>query len=771
MGVFPLAGPVGAYLRALAADAAHELGVFAALGAGKRDAAIDAPRDAARAALTVDAPAAALTVDALAAAMTVDALAAAIGAPNPRRLRPLLDALVDAGWLARVAAGAPVAADAPVVAYALAAPVAADASVVAYALAAPAATAPLIAPAATAPLAAPAAPNPLVAAIRDDRPVAIDPAVATAYHAHLLEAGGAAARELAPQLGDGALLDLGGGAGVYTAAYLDAFPAARATLVDAPAVVALARAHLARFGDRVRFVEGDARTADAGREHSVALLANVLHLCAPDECAALCAAAARGVAPGGSVVVADLRSDSPEGIWFALDMALYTAGGDVYATAQIAAWLTAPITESRLAAAPEVVVLRGTAGSLLDARIAAATDAAWDELVRTASLVPGAPKPQLAPPRSLRAVLDDALADPARRDSILNHYGDLMPRLRVRQLASTAEPAASLFHAPLDWARLPRLARAIDRLFALLADADVPAEPQLGAPDAAAVRARTPTLAALYARTHYGNHMPLLYGTDADLAFAAAAGLDPLATIDRFLVAPIVHELSHLGRERVPLAPLHLDECVSGYLGGIVHPALVAPHSADDADTIFAAPWLAQVGAAIARAFGRRALVRAHAGLAPLPADFTAAAIRLGAADRPSLHFLSNTLDPAPWVALALAAPLPDDAAADRAITEDAIRALCLLDSREAGSYRTCAQLPAAPLVLDARTGWIATERSGVSPVAPRHWVPPAVCARFLAQGRERIELHLASLAAIPAAADALCAAAKSGEHAGVRIA
>ncbi|HTL35438.1 MAG TPA: methyltransferase, partial [Kofleriaceae bacterium] len=58
------------------------------------------------------------------------------------------------------------------------------------------------------------------------------------------------------------LLDLGGGAGGYTAAFLDAFPEGRATLVDYAEVIALAREHLARFGDRVRFIVSDARTIE-----------------------------------------------------------------------------------------------------------------------------------------------------------------------------------------------------------------------------------------------------------------------------------------------------------------------------------------------------------------------------------------------------------------------------------------------------------------------------------------------------------------------------
>jgi hypothetical protein len=46
----------------------------------------------------------------------------------------------------------------------------------------------------------------------------------------------------------------------------------------------------------------------------------------------------RWVAPGGLLVVKDLDPDTPEGVYFALTMALYTAGGRVHAGEAIARW-------------------------------------------------------------------------------------------------------------------------------------------------------------------------------------------------------------------------------------------------------------------------------------------------------------------------------------------------------------------------------------------------------------------------------------------------
>ena len=451
--------------------------------------------------------------------------------------------------------------------------------------------------------------------------------------------------------------------------------------------------------------------------------------------------------------------------------------------------------------------------SELDEALARTAGDAWRELVASRAIRADAAAgaPVLAFPRGLRRFLAAAVAlergdagagAAGRAGSLVHHYTDVMPRVRVAQLAGTGEPGATLFHTPLDWARLPRLGAAIDRLFGLLEDAGVAASAALGAPSAGAFRARTPTLAALYARTHYGGFMPLLYGFPADLAYMHARGVadrrDVQATIDRYLTAPIVHELCHFAPDRTTIAPPHLDECIAGWLGVHVHPELAYP-TGDHDDALYATPWLAQVGQAIARAFGVARLVRAHAGgdHAALPAAFVTTAARLGWDDwraRRTLHLLSDTLDPAPWLALALATAagrvpagatlaslaaiplaaleLPEAPAFDRAIVEDGLRAMCLTSTQRAGSFRTCAKLPDGPIAIDAVTcAVVAPGRGELDPIAPRYWLPPAVAARVAAQHRTGYELRLGAITAIPAAAAAICEASPGLERDGFALA
>ena len=433
-------------------------------------------------------------------------------------------------------------------------------------------------------------------------------------------------------------------------------------------------------------------------------------------------------------------------------------------------------------------------------------------LGRTAADLDPSERPEF--PTTLRRVLARAIAiertDPrddgeARIANLVRHYTETMPRMRADQLRGSSAPGAGLLREPLAWERLPRLATAIDRIYGMLDDAGVSGASALGADTAAAFRARTRTLAELHASSHYGGVMPLLYGYPADLAYfarrAADCGLDPLATIDRYLTAPIVHELCHFARARDAIEPPHLDECIGGWLGVHVHPEFAYPEPEQD-DAICAAPWLAQVGQAIARAFGVAATVRAHAGTtawsSALSASFVAAAQRLGWDDwraRRTLHLLSDTFDPTPWVALALLAgagrplsgarlgsladtalhelaqELPADREFDRAIVRDALRAMCLEDVRVGDSLRTRTRL-ADTIAVDALACRVTgPARNDVAPVARSYWLPPSVAARLIARRLAGYTLRLSSLDAIPHAAAAIEDASTGMEAAGFALA
>jgi len=166
----------------------------------------------------------------------------------------------------------------------------------------------------------------LAEVVRLDRPLPEDRDSLQRFHAHLLEAGAEPARELWQALPvKGPLLDLGGGAGAYAAAFLAAFPQEQATIADRPEVLRLTRVPGARL------LEIDLLDASVQLDgYGVVLLANVLHLFGPRQNAQIVRIAQNALRSGGALVVKDLRNDTDESVLFALNMALFTEEGDVH---------------------------------------------------------------------------------------------------------------------------------------------------------------------------------------------------------------------------------------------------------------------------------------------------------------------------------------------------------------------------------------------------------------------------------------------------------
>jgi hypothetical protein len=177
----------------------------------------------------------------------------------------------------------------------------------------------------------------LAEVIRSDRPLDAKKHERS-FHEHLAQVGEAPARELAARLMEWAepptLLDLGGGLGTYARAFVER--GGSAVVIDCPDVIA----HAAPAA-RLEWVAGDIFEIERAG-FGVVLLCNVLHLYGAEECARLCARAAR---MGRVVVVKDLDRRTPAGSWFALNMALYTESGDVHDPAQILEWLGGGVVE------------------------------------------------------------------------------------------------------------------------------------------------------------------------------------------------------------------------------------------------------------------------------------------------------------------------------------------------------------------------------------------------------------------------------------------
>jgi predicted O-methyltransferase YrrM len=138
------------------------------------------------------------------------------------------------------------------------------------------------------------------------------------------------------------LLDIGGGSGAYTIAFLQKNPRLHAVLFDLPNVVPMARQNIASEGleDRVTFAEGDFGKDELPRGCDLALLSAIIHQNGPEENLELYAKVQRALAPGGVLLIRDhimdeSRTKPPDGALFALNMLVNTAAGDTYTLAEV----------------------------------------------------------------------------------------------------------------------------------------------------------------------------------------------------------------------------------------------------------------------------------------------------------------------------------------------------------------------------------------------------------------------------------------------------
>ena len=172
---------------------------------------------------------------------------------------------------------------------------------------------------------------------------------ASARHFTLALAG--RAKNVAPvlaqrlPLGRGTLLDVGGGTGIYSIAFLQKNPELRAIILDRPEVLKIAREFAESYGvtERMEFIEGDMFTAPMPPADFV-LLSNILHDWDVPDCRRLIARARECLRSGGRLLIHDvLLNDSLDG---PLAVACYSAQlftlteGRAYSTAEYRAWMS-----------------------------------------------------------------------------------------------------------------------------------------------------------------------------------------------------------------------------------------------------------------------------------------------------------------------------------------------------------------------------------------------------------------------------------------------
>jgi precorrin-6B methylase 2 len=139
-----------------------------------------------------------------------------------------------------------------------------------------------------------------------------------------------------------ALLDVGGGSGTYTIAFLHAVPEMKATLFDLPEVIEMARGRLRDEGllERTTLVAGSFYRDELPAGHDLALISAIIHMNSSEQNLDLYRKVFRSLNNGGRILVRDHvmdadRTQPRDGAIFAINMLVGTRGGGTYTYQEI----------------------------------------------------------------------------------------------------------------------------------------------------------------------------------------------------------------------------------------------------------------------------------------------------------------------------------------------------------------------------------------------------------------------------------------------------
>ena len=158
---------------------------------------------------------------------------------------------------------------------------------------------------------------------------------------------GRAVVPMLPLQGCRRLLDLAGGPGTYASLMAQAHPELRCVTMDLPAISAVASELVAQAGlaDRVLCQPGNYHTDTYEPEAFDAVtIFGALHQEAPEMIVSILKRAATALKPGGTIMILDMMTDAthtqpPFSALFAVNMALTTYNGWVFADTELHGWL------------------------------------------------------------------------------------------------------------------------------------------------------------------------------------------------------------------------------------------------------------------------------------------------------------------------------------------------------------------------------------------------------------------------------------------------
>lgn len=142
------------------------------------------------------------------------------------------------------------------------------------------------------------------------------------------------------------MLDIGGGPGAYSTLIAQANPELHSTVLDLPAVVAVAAELIQQAGmsGRIKTLPGDYHAVEFPGGNDVVIIFGVLHQESPDSIRDILRRAYAALDKDGAIFIMDMMTDAshtlpPFSALFGLNMALTTKNGWVFSDAEIKQWL------------------------------------------------------------------------------------------------------------------------------------------------------------------------------------------------------------------------------------------------------------------------------------------------------------------------------------------------------------------------------------------------------------------------------------------------
>ncbi len=142
------------------------------------------------------------------------------------------------------------------------------------------------------------------------------------------------------------VLDVGGGSGAFSMAFVRAKDGLRAAVFDLPGVVPLTRKYVEQAGltERIGVIPGDYTRDELGRGFDLAFLSAIIHSNSYDQNQELVHKVSRCLKTGGRIVISDFimednRFEPMTGALFALNMLTGTPRGDTYTETEVRRWL------------------------------------------------------------------------------------------------------------------------------------------------------------------------------------------------------------------------------------------------------------------------------------------------------------------------------------------------------------------------------------------------------------------------------------------------